>query len=68
MDAEEYIEQYGAALSDADKRYIRAFGAPQFTPGPANRPTTPNPHIAPYSRAAHDGGAASTTVEPPHET
>jgi hypothetical protein len=41
MDAETYIAVYGATLTDAEKRYIRAFGAPQFHAGPARNPSTP---------------------------
>jgi hypothetical protein len=46
VDAETYIEQYGAGLTEAEKRYIRAFGAPEFTPGPARNPYTPGVRIA----------------------
>lgn len=44
MDAAEYIDRYGAHLSDAEKRYIRAFGAPAVSdPGQAaRRPATPS--------------------------
>lgn len=41
MDAEEYIAQYGATLSDSEKRYIRAFGPPPGFAGPSRRPETP---------------------------
>lgn len=68
MDADEYIERYGAALTESEKRYIRAFGAPTIASGPARNPSTPGLRIASTSRTAHDGGAASSTVEPPHET
>jgi len=45
--AEEYIERYGAQLSDADKRYIMAFGPPAgFHEGSALNPSTPNLRVA----------------------
>jgi hypothetical protein len=47
MDAEEYIALYGANLSEADKRYIRAFGAPPgFIPGSSRSPSTPGLTVA----------------------
>jgi hypothetical protein len=46
VDAEQYIEQYGANLTEAEKRYIRAFGAPQIAEGPARRAYTPGLRIA----------------------
>jgi hypothetical protein len=69
MDAEEYIAQYGATLTESEQRYIRAFGAPQYHEGPSRNPSTPGLIMSGRTnRVAHDGGAASTTVEPPHET
>ena len=50
MTAEEYIAIYGASLSEADKRYIRAFGAPSVpAAGPARNPSTPGLTTADYS-------------------
>ena len=47
MDAEEYIATYGASLSEGDKRYIRAFGAPAVpSVGASRNPYTPSLHVA----------------------
>jgi hypothetical protein len=47
MDAEQYIATYGANLSEAEKRYIRAFGAPAVpAAGPSRSPYTPGLQIA----------------------
>lgn len=47
MEAEEYIATYGADLSEADKRYIRAFGAPSVPSAGASRnPYTPTLQVA----------------------
>jgi hypothetical protein len=47
MDAEQYIATYGATLSEADKRYIRAFGAPDVpTAGASRNPYTPTLQVA----------------------
>ena len=46
MSAEEYIAQYGDTLTEAEKRYIRAFGPPSgFHAGTALNPSTPNLRI-----------------------
>lgn len=42
MTPEEYIAQYGAHLTESEKRYIMAFGAPTVAiPGASRRPETP---------------------------
>lgn len=47
MDTEDYIQQYGATLSEADRRYIRAFGAPSIPgPGAGRNPYTPGLRVA----------------------
>lgn len=46
MDAETYIAQHAAHLTDAEKRYIRAFGAPVISDGPSRNPYTPGVRIA----------------------
>lgn len=46
MTAEEYIAAYGATLTEAEKRYVRAFGAPAIYEGPSRRPTAPGLRIA----------------------
>ncbi len=47
MTPEEYIERYGANLSEADKRYIMVFGAPTLAaPGAARNPYTSGLRIA----------------------
>jgi len=45
---EEYIAQFGAALTEADKRYIRAFGVPAGyeSVAPGRSPYTPGVRIA----------------------
>ena len=60
MDAETYIALYGHNLTDAEKRYIRAFGAPEFHEGPANRPYTPSIGIV----NAPTGGTNAKSVYP----
>lgn len=63
MDADDYIAQYGHTLTESEKRYIRAFGAPQFHGGSALNPATPNVHVA---DAPHADAFRSTLDDAAH--
>jgi hypothetical protein len=60
-DAEAYIAQYGAGLTDAEQRYIRAFGAPEFKEGPSRNPATAGLRIADAPDLTPDDDAAAVT-------
>jgi hypothetical protein len=53
MDAETYIATYGANLTESEKRYIRAFGAPNIPGlGGGRNASTPGMQITDYESSS----------------